>query len=164
MSLEKLPEFTSGTVITGKPLDKGGSEGRNTSTAQGGFYAFESLKNDLNLPKKCTVVIQGFGNVGSHAASIWHKTGHKIIAISESKGGIYNPDGIDVGKLAEYKKTTGTISDFPGSKNITNVELLATECDLLIPAAFENEINETNADNVKTKVYSNLQTVHNSGS
>ncbi|MEK7127985.1 MAG: Glu/Leu/Phe/Val dehydrogenase [Patescibacteria group bacterium] len=147
----KITGDTSGTVITGKPLDKGGSEGRNTSTAQGGFYAFESLKNDLNLPKKCTVVIQGFGNVGSHAASIWHKTGHKIIAISESKGGIYNPDGIDVGKLAEYKKTTGTISDFPGSKNITNVELLATECDLLIPAAFENEINETNADNVKTK-------------
>ena len=132
----KITGDTSGTVITGKPLDKGGSEGRNTSTAQGGFYAFESLKNDLNLPKKCTVVIQGFGNVGSHAASIWHKTGHKIIAISESKGGIYNPDGIDVGKLAEYKKTTGTISDFPGSKNITNVELLATECDLLIPAAF----------------------------
>ena len=147
----KITGDTSGAVITGKPLDKGGSEGRGTSTAQGGFYAFEALKKELSLPEKCKVVIQGFGNAGSNAAKIWNKAGHTIIAISDSKGGVYNPDGLDIEKLIEYKKTTGSLSNFPGSKDITNLELLATECDLLIPAAFENEINEKNADNVKAK-------------
>ncbi|MFA5778366.1 MAG: Glu/Leu/Phe/Val dehydrogenase [Candidatus Paceibacterota bacterium] len=148
----KITGDTSGAVITGKPLDKGGSEGRGTSTAQGGFYAFEALKKELNLPEKCKVAIQGFGNAGSNAAKIWNKAGHTIIAISDSKGGVYNPDGIDIEKLLEHKKTTSNLSNFPGSKDITNLELLATGCDLLIPAAFENEINEKNADNVKAKV------------
>ena len=148
----KITGDTSGAVITGKPLDKGGSEGRGTSTAQGGFYAFEALKKELNLPEKCRIAIQGFGNAGSNAAKIWNKAGHTIIAISDSKGGVYNPNGIDIEKLLEHKKTTGNLSNFPGSKDITNLELLATECDLLIPAAFENEINEKNADNVKAKV------------
>lgn len=148
----KISGDTSGAVITGKPLDKGGSEGRGTSTAQGGFYAFEALKKELNLPEKCKVAIQGFGNAGSNAAKIWSKVGHIVIAISDSKGGVYNPDGLDIEKLFEYKKTTGSLSGFPGSKDITNLELLATECDLLIPAAFENEINEKNADSVKAKV------------
>ncbi len=147
----KITGDKTGAVITGKTIKNGGSEGRGTSTAQGGFYAFEASKNQLGLPEKCRVVIQGFGNAGSNAAKIWHNAGHIIIAISESKGGIYDPNGIDVEKLAEHKKATGSLSSFPGSKNITNAELLATECDLLIPAAFENEITEINASNVKAK-------------
>ncbi|MFZ2149639.1 MAG: Glu/Leu/Phe/Val dehydrogenase [Minisyncoccia bacterium] len=148
----KITGDISGAVITGKPVDKGGSEGRGTSTAQGGFYAFEAMKDKLNLPEKCNVVIQGFGNAGSNAAKIWSKAGHKVIAISGSKGGVYNPAGLEIEKLLEYKKSTGGLSGFPGSKDVTNAELLATECDLLIPAAFEDEINETNAQNVKAKV------------
>jgi len=138
--------------FTGKPTDQGGSEGRNTSTAQGGFYGFEAFRKELNLPEKCTVVIQGFGNVGSHAASIWHKAGHKVIAVSDSRGGIYDENGLNIEKLLEHKKKTGALANFPDSKKITNQELLALKCDLLIPSAFENEINKENADKIKAKV------------
>jgi len=148
---QKITGDTTGAMITGKPLEKGGSEGRGTATAQGGFFVFEALKKELNLPEKCNVVIQGFGNAGSYAALIWSKAGHKIIAISDSKGGIYNANGLDVEKLMEYKKTTGSLSGFPESKDITNEELLKTECDILIPAAFENQITSANADKVKAK-------------
>jgi len=148
---QKITGDTTGAMITGKPLDKGGSEGRGTATAQGGFFVFEALKKELNLPEKCNVAIQGFGNAGSYAALIWSKAGHKIIAISDSKGGIYNANGLDVEKLMEYKKTTGSLSGFPESKDITNEELLKTECDILIPAAFENQITSANADKVKAK-------------
>jgi glutamate dehydrogenase/leucine dehydrogenase len=151
----KITGDKTGAVITGKPLGKGGSEGRGTATAQGGFFVFEALKDylqkELGLPEKCKVVIQGFGNAGSYAGSIWQKAGHTILAISDSKGGVYNESGLDIQKLLEYKKTTGSLSGFPGSKNITNAELLETECDLLIPAAFENQITMNNADKVKAK-------------
>ena len=148
---QKITGDTTGAMITGKPLDKGGSEGRGTATAQGGFFVFEALKKELNLPEKCNVAIQGFGNAGSYAALIWSKAGHNIVAISDSKGGIYNANGLDVEKLMEYKKTTGSLSGFGDSKDITNEELLETECDLLIPAAFENQITSANADKVKAK-------------
>lgn len=149
---QKITGDKTGAMITGKPLDKGGSEGRGTATAQGGFFVFEALKEELNLLGKCKVVIQGFGNAGSYAALIWSKAGHSIIAISDSKGGIYNSNGLDIEKLMEYKKNTGSLSDFPESKKITNEELLEIECDLLIPAAFENQITIANADKVKAKV------------
>ncbi len=148
----KITGDKTGAVITGKPLDKGGSEGRGTATAQGGFYVFEALKKELKLPKVCSVVIQGFGNAGSNAGDIWHNAGHKVIAVSDSKGGIYDKNGLDIPKLLEYKKKTGALAGFAGSKNITNQQLLATECDLLIPAAFENEITSTNVGKIKTKV------------
>ncbi len=147
----KITGDKTGAVITGKTLGKGGSEGRNTSTAQGAFYVFEKFKKELKMPEKCKVVVQGFGNVGSNAAETFTKHGHKVIAISDSKGGIYNPNGLDIEKLLEYKKTTGTLSGFSESQNITNEELLATECDLLIPAAFEDVITENNADKIKAK-------------
>ena len=142
----------TGAVITGKPLDKGGSEGRNTSTAQGGFYVFEAFQKELDLPEKCAVAIQGFGNAGSNAASIWHKAGHKVIAVSDSKGGIYNENGLDISELLKYKKTTGAIANFPQSQKITNEELLELPCDLLIPAAFENVITEDIARKIKAKI------------
>lgn len=148
----KITGDKTGAVITGKPLDKGGSLGRDTATAQGGFYAFEALKNELGLDDKCSVAIQGFGNAGANAALIWQKAGHKIIAVSDSRGGIYNPDGLDVAKLVKYKSDTDAVADFAGSKNITNEELLELKCDLLIPAAFENVITEANAGNIKASV------------
>ncbi len=141
----------TGAVITGKPLGKGGSEGRGTATAQGGFYVFEAMKKDLNMPEKCKVAIQGFGNAGSYAAEIWENAGHTIVAVSDSKGGVYNPNGMDVKKLMEYKKTNGSLANFPDAQNVTNEELLEVECDLLIPAAFENQITATVADKVKAK-------------
>ena len=146
---QKITGDKTGAMITGKPLDKGGSEGRGTATAQGGFFVFEALKQELNLPEKCKVAIQGFGNAGSYAALIWNKAGHTVVAVSDSKGGVYNPAGLDIEKLMEYKKTTGSLSGFPETKNITNEELLEVETDLLIPAAFENQITIENADKIK---------------
>ncbi|MEK7088875.1 MAG: Glu/Leu/Phe/Val dehydrogenase [Patescibacteria group bacterium] len=148
---QKITGDKTGAMITGKPLDKGGSEGRGTATAQGGFFVFEALQKELNLPEKCEVVIQGFGNAGSNAALIWNKAGHTIIAISDSKGGVYNKNGLDIEKLVKYKKNTGSLSGFPESKEITNEELLETKCDILIPAAFENQITSGNAGNIKAK-------------
>jgi len=149
---KKITGEKTGAMITGKPIGQGGSEGRGTSTAQGGFFVFEALKKELNLPEKCKVVIQGFGNAGLFAALIWSETGHNIIAISNSKGGIYNQNGLDIKKLIEHEKNTGFLSNFPDSKDISNTELLEIECDLLIPAAFENQINSTNANKIKAKV------------
>ncbi len=147
----KITGDTSGAVITGKPVDKGGSEGRGPATGLGGFYIFDALREKLQLPEKCNVVIQGFGNVGSNAAEIFTEHGHTVVAISDSKGGIYKLDGINIQKLLEHKKTTGSLVGFEGSKNITNKELLETECDLLIPAAFENVITDKNADRLRAK-------------
>lgn len=145
----KITGDKTGAVITGKSIGKGGSEGRNTSTAQGAFYVFEYFRKELNLPEKCRIAIQGFGNAGSFAGLVFSRAGHMITAISDSKGGIHNPKGLNIEKLLEYKKNTGSLSGFPGSKDITNAELLEMECDLLIPAAFEDQINETNAQKIK---------------
>jgi glutamate dehydrogenase/leucine dehydrogenase len=149
---EKLTGDKTKATFTGKPIEKGGSEGRGPATGLGGFYVFDSLRKQLGLPEKCEVVVQGFGNVGLNAAQIFIENGHKIIAISDSKGGVYNPNGLDMTKLIEYKKTNGSLSNFPESKNVTNEELLEIKCDLLVPAAFENQITDKNAGNIKAKV------------
>ncbi len=146
----------TGAVITGKPLEKGGSEGRGTATGLGGFYVFESLKKELNLPDKCKVAVQGFGNVGNNTAKIFAENGHIIIAVSDSKNAIVKDDGLDLERVEAYKKTTGGLKDFPGSRNITNEELLELECDLLIPAAFENQITADNAEKIKAKAIMEL--------
>jgi glutamate dehydrogenase/leucine dehydrogenase len=148
----KLTGDKTGAVITGKPVENGGSLGRDTATAQGGFYAFEALKKSLNISEKCSVAIQGFGNVGANAAEIWSQAGHKIVAVSDSKGGIYNPAGLDIKNVSEHKKITGSVMNFEGSNNITNEQILELECDLLIPSALENVITKDNADNIKAKV------------
>ncbi len=148
----KLTGDKTGAVITGKPLEHGGSEGRGTATAQGGFFVFEALKEKLNLGAKCNVVVQGFGNAGAYGALIWKNAGHNVIAVSDSKSGVYNQNGLDIEALMAYKKDTGTLSGFPNVKEITNDELLSLECDLLIPAAFENQITSENVNNIKAKV------------
>ena len=148
----KITGDATNAVITGKPIAIGGSEGRGPATGLGGFYVFDVIKNKLNLPESCKVIIQGFGNVGGNAAEILEGHGHKIIAISDSKGAILKEDGINIKELNEYKKTNGQIAGFPGSKNITNDELLEIECDVLIPAALENQITDKNAEKIKTKL------------
>ncbi len=147
----KITGDKTGATFTGKPLEVGGSAGRGPATGLGGFYVFDALRKELGLPEKCRVVIQGFGNVGFNAAEIFTKNGHSVIAISDSKGGVYNANGLDIVKLAEYKKTSSTLTGFENSKNITNEELLETECDVLIPAAFENVITDGNAGKVSAK-------------
>lgn len=149
---EKITGDKTRATFTGKPLDKGGSAGRGPATGLGGFYVFDSLRAQLGLPEKCTVAIQGFGNVGGNAARIFTENGHTVIAVSDSKSAIVKKDGLNLSEVEDYKKKTGGLKDFPGAENITNAELLELSCDLLIPAAFENVITEQNADKVKTKV------------
>lgn len=136
-------------VITGKPVEKGGSLGRDTATSQGGFYI---LKEILEDKKDIRVAIQGFGNAGYHIARLCYEAGYKIIAISDSRGGIFNEEGLNPNKVLEHKKEFGSVIGFMGCFNITNEELLETECDILIPSALENQITEKNADKIKTKL------------
>ncbi|MFH0818455.1 MAG: Glu/Leu/Phe/Val dehydrogenase [Patescibacteria group bacterium] len=138
-------------IITGKPLAVGGSEGRGYSTAQGGVYVTLELAKKMKLKKGSSVVIQGFGNAGSYMAKILHKKGYKIIAVSDSKGGILDPKGLDPVKVEEHKKKNGSVQDYAGSKNITNKQILEVKCDILIPAALENVITKENAGKVKAR-------------
>ncbi len=147
----KITGDTSGAVITGKPINTGGSEGRGTATAQGGFYVFETVREKIALPISCRVAIQGFGNAGAHAAEIWSKAGHKIIATSDSKGAILNTTGLDIAALEKYKKENGGVIGFLESKTISTEELFALECDVLIPAALENQITLDNASQIQAK-------------
>ena len=152
----KITGDKTNAVITGKPIEVGGSEGRGPATGLGGFYVFDLIRIKMAMPESCNIVIQGFGNVGGNAAEILSKNGHKIIAISDSKGAILKEDGIDIKLLNEYKKENKQISGFPGSKMITNEELLLLECDVLIPAALENQITEVNAKDIKAKLVMEL--------
>lgn len=139
-------------TFTGKPISAGGSEGRGPATGLGGFYVFDVLRAKYNLPESCVIAIQGFGNVGGNAAEIFAHHGHKIIAVSDSKSAIVKEDGLDIEALNIYKKENKTLEGFPGSKTITNGELLELDCDVLIPAALENQITKDNANNIKAKM------------
>ena len=148
---EKISGDKSRATFTGKPIDKDGSEGRELATGLGGFYVFDALREKLKLPPKCKMAIQGFGNVGGNAARIFNENGHKVVAISDSKGAIFKNDGLDLKKVEAYKKKNGSLKDFPGAENITNPQLLELSCDLLVPAAFENVITQDNASKIKAK-------------
>lgn len=148
----KITGDKTNAVITGKPIEVGGSEGRGPATGLGGFYVFDSIRQKMTMPDSCKIVIQGFGNVGGNAAEILSKHGHIIIGLSDSKGAIWKEDGINIELLNKYKKENGQISGFPGSKSITNEELLLLECDVLIPAALENQITDKNAKDIKAKL------------
>ncbi len=138
-------------TFTGKPIDKGGSEGRGPATGLGGYYVFECFRKKYNIPDGAKIVIQGFGNVGGNAAEIFAKNGYKIIAVSDADGGVVKDDGFDIKALADWRKTNGKLSGFPGSRSVSNAELLELECDVLIPAALENQITSDNADKIKAK-------------
>lgn len=144
----KITGDRTNATFTGKPIENGGSEGRGPATGLGGFYVFDVIRQKIGLPESCRIVIQGFGNVGGNAAEILSNHGHKIIAISDSKGAIVKEDGIDIKALNQYKKENGQIIGFPDSKAITNDELLTLNCDVLIPAALENQIREDNAKEI----------------
>lgn len=147
----KLSGDTTGATFTGKPLDKGGSEGRGAATGLGGYYVFDALRTHYNVPEGGSVVIQGFGNVGGNAAEIFAAHGYKVIAMSDSKGGVVNEAGLDIKALEAWKKETGALAGFAGSRSVTNAELLELPCDILIPAALENQITEANAGSVQAK-------------
>jgi glutamate dehydrogenase/leucine dehydrogenase len=140
-------------VVTGKPPELGGIQVRRYSTALGGVHVLEeAMKERAMEPGGTRVAIQGFGNVGANAARILHHWGYTVVAASDVSGGILNPDGLDVSSLRRYVNKTGGVAGFPGAKAITNTELLTTECDVLIPAALSNQLDEKNAGDVKAKI------------
>jgi len=140
-------------VVTGKPVEIGGSLGRETATARGCAFCLIEALQALNIPiPGSTVAIQGFGNAGSYSALFAEEFGGKVIAASDSQGGIYCADGVCVKDLMQHKEETGTVVGFTGCDAITNAELLELECDVLIPAALENVITARNAANIKAKI------------
>ena len=139
-------------VITGKAIDEGGSLGRDRATAMGGFYILQQMvETRLISSLQPTIAIQGFGNAGMTMAELCAEAGYKVVAVSDSKGAIYNSEGLDIKKVVEQKKSTGQIQEIEGGKEITNSELLELEVHVLVPAALENVITKDNADNVKAK-------------
>ena len=143
----------SPAIVTGKPLELGGSAGREAATGKGTAVVTRETAQNWNIDlKNSKVVIQGFGNVGSYAAKFLHEYGCKIIAVSDVTGGLYDPDGLDIDSLFEYNYANKTIDGFDQGKKITNDELLALECDFLIPAALGSAINEKNVDSLNCKV------------
>ncbi|MFA6547603.1 MAG: Glu/Leu/Phe/Val dehydrogenase [Candidatus Magasanikbacteria bacterium] len=150
---EKLLGQADPGVITGKAIADGGSEGRETATAQGGVYVVRELAKKLNLnPSEVKVVIQGMGNVGGFMAKLLSADGYKIIAISDSKGGIYNENGLDVSAVFEHKKQTGSLVGFVGAQIVSNEQLLELNTDILVPSAMENQITSQNVNNIKAKI------------
>ncbi|MBZ5535941.1 MAG: Glu/Leu/Phe/Val dehydrogenase [Acidobacteriia bacterium] len=140
-------------VVTGKPLALGGSLGRNEATAQGCVYIIEEAAKKLGIDlKTATAVIQGYGNAGSIAAYLLHDLGVKIIAVSDSRGGILNTQGFDPRKVLEFKNQTGSVVGFPGTESISNEEILNLKCDVLVPAALENCITLKNAVKINAKI------------
>jgi len=140
-------------VVTGKPLDLGGSRGRPEATGRGCLIvSLQALKRFGMVPSDARVVIQGFGNVGGMAAKLMQRTGFKIISIIEYDGAVYNPNGIDVMALMEHRKETGSIVDFPGAENIDRDEAMFLECEILLPAAKENVIHSQNAARIRAKI------------
>jgi glutamate dehydrogenase (NAD(P)+) len=145
--------YSSLGVVTGKPVSIGGSEGRNEATARGCLVATEEACKVKKISLRgASVAIQGFGNAGSLAARLFTEKKAKVIAISDSRGGVFNSRGIDPLKAARYKERSGTVVGMPGTSRISNDDLLTMKCDILIPAALENVITLNNVDQIKAKI------------
>ena len=145
--------YTVPGIVTGKPLEIGGSLGRESATARGTVYTVEKGAKYIGLDlSKATCAVQGFGNAGSIAARLISELGTKVIAVSDSQGGIFNSKGLDISAVEQHKKETGSVIGFAGAKDISNEDLLTIDCDVLIPAALENAITEKNAADVKAKI------------
>jgi glutamate dehydrogenase (NAD(P)+) len=140
-------------VVTGKPLSVGGSLGREEATARGSLYCIQalSMKQGSRI-SDYTVVIQGFGNVGANLARLLHLEGAKVVAVSDSRGGVYNPNGIDVHAALAHKQERGTLLGLANAEQVTNEELLELPCDILAPCGLEQVITEENASRVKAKI------------
>jgi glutamate dehydrogenase/leucine dehydrogenase len=140
-------------VVTGKPISLGGSLGRNEATGRGVFYTIQSACEHLQRPLKgATIAVQGFGNAGSIAAQLLHEAGAKVIAVSDSTGCVYNRNGLNIPELILLKALSGHVEGFPESEAIEPRELLALECDILVPAALENAIHAENASAVRAAI------------
>lgn len=149
----KLAGQWTPAAFTGKPIEVGGSEGRMFSTSQGGYYVFEAYAAIKKLvPRKTTIAIQGFGNVGAFAAEIFHKAGYVVVAVSDSKGGIVNMKGLDIPAVWKHKEKTGSVIGFPGTKPVDNIKILELGVDVLVPSALESVLTAKNAGKVKAKV------------
>lgn len=149
----KLEGKPSLGVVTGKPLEYGGSLGRDTATAMGGFYVLqEAVKTTELKDKDLTVAIQGFGNAGSVMAKLLYDNGHKVVALADSKSVIYNPKGINIDEVAEYKVKNKSLAGFKNTEEIDTEKLLSLDVDVLVPAALENQITKDNAADVKAKI------------
>jgi glutamate dehydrogenase (NAD(P)+) len=140
-------------VVTGKPVEMGGSLGRREATGRGCMFVTREALKRLRMPMKdAKIAVQGFGNVGSISAQLMHNEGATIVAVSDKHGGIYNAKGIDIDAALAWVRDKKSLAGFPKSEAITNEQLLALECDVLVPAAMENVITESVAKNVKAKV------------
>ncbi len=145
--------YTVPGVVTGKPISLGGSEGRAEATARGVVYTIIEAARELELDlARATVAVQGFGNAGSIAARLMAAEGSKVIAVSDSSGGIHREEGLDVERVIAWKREHGTVVGFPGADPISNAELLELPCDVLIPAALENVITERNAERIGARI------------
>jgi len=145
--------YTVPGVVTGKPISLGGSEGRNEATARGAVFTVIEAAREIGLDlTRATVAVQGFGNAGSIAARLMREQGGTVIAVSDSTGGISDPKGLDIDRVIAWKKEHGTVQGFPGSTDISNADVLETACDVLIPAALENQITAANASRIKARV------------
>jgi glutamate dehydrogenase (NAD(P)+) len=145
--------YTVPAVVTGKPIPLGGSEGRNEATAQGAVYTIidAAAQLGIDLPK-ATVAVQGYGNAGAVAAQLMAGLGSKIVAVSDSTGAIHKPGGLDPGAVLSWKQEHHSVLGFPGTREISNAELLEVECDILIPAALENQITAANAGKIQARI------------
>ena len=143
----------SPAVVTGKPVELGGSLGREAATGRGVSYVLdEAAKVHGIRPSDSRVVVQGYGNVGSWAARLVDDMGYKIVGVSDANGGTYNPHGLDISKLNQHKSNNGKITEFPAGETVTNSELLELDCDVLIPAAIDNVISAENAPRIKAQL------------
>lgn len=142
------------SVVTGKPINIGGSEGRVEATGRGVVYTIESAAREIELDLAgATVAVQGFGNAGSVAATLLHRDYNcRILAVSDTSGAIYSSAGIDPAQAVAYKRQNGALAGMPGTEPLTNVELLALSCDILIPAALENQILASNANSIQARI------------
>lgn len=146
---ERLNGYHAPGVITGKPLVLGGSLGREEATGRGGLFVLQEASQHI-APCK-TLSIQGYGNAGSFLAKLAHQAGYTILAVSDTRGCVYRPEGLNPEKVSEHKKKTGSVLGCPGSKEITNEELLTLEADCIVPAALENQIDERIANTMRAK-------------
>lgn len=140
-------------VVTGKPVELGGSRGRTEATGRGClFVTLEALKKFGIDPKQARVVVQGFGNVGGQAARLMSNFGMKVVTLVEWDGAVHNAGGLDIDALMAHRKATGSIVDFPGSENVDKTEAIYLDCDVLVPAAKENVITSANAHKIRAKI------------
>jgi glutamate dehydrogenase (NAD(P)+) len=145
--------YTVPAVVTGKPIPLGGSEGRNEATAQGAVYTIVDAARHLGMDlHNARVAVQGFGNAGSIAAQLICAQGAKVVAVSDSTGGIYRPEGLDIDGILIWKQEHNTVTGFPSTRDISNAELLEIDCDILIPAALENQITARNAGKIQARM------------